>query len=150
MAGGQLDDDRDLAQAHGARPQIHVPIVELTRAIASQLQLTHLGAKLKAVSRVIECGDIAKALEDPPGFRRARNPEQIAVPDQTVAAARYSALHNARPLLQRNDALALLRSKPAGEDLAVIKCVPHVECPKRRRRGSGPTVGRPICAATRS
>src|ERR1700730_5844655 len=129
-AVGQLDDHRYLAQAHLTAAEVHVPVVLLARHIARQLQLTHFVGKSKPVPRVIECGDIAKALEDPPGFRRARNPEQVAVPDQTIAAARYSALHNARPLMQRNDALALLRSEPAGKDLAVIKCVPHVDCPK--------------------
>src|SRR6266478_5937266 len=132
-AAGQLDDHRYFAQAHRPAAKVHMPVVLLTRHIAGQLQLTHFLGKAKPVPRIVECGDIPDAIEYPSGLDRPRNPEQIAISDQTAIAPRYPALERTRSLMHRNDALTLLRAEPTCECLAVIKSFPHRADPFRER-----------------
>src|SRR6266404_7596154 len=106
-----------------------MPVVELILGVAGQLQLTHILAEPKPVSRIVESGDLPDALEHPLRIRRPRNPEQITVSDQTAIAPRHPALERTRFLMDCNDTLALLRAEPTREDLAVIKSFPHVGRP---------------------
>src|SRR6266446_938234 len=102
-----------------------MPVVELILGVAGQLQLTHILAEPKPVSRIVESGDLPDALEHPLGIWRPRHPEQITVSDQTAIAPRHLALERTHLLMHRNDTLALLRAEPTREDLAVIKSFPH-------------------------
>ena len=104
-----------------------MPVVELISGIAGQLQLAHFFGELESVSRIVQSGDVPDACEYPFGLERSRNPEQIAVADETSVALGHPAIQCTRSLMQCNDALAFVRAEPSCEGLAVVKSFPHVD-----------------------